>query len=169
MPVARTLTLLLSFLFFCVANAQDAETSAQPAVLITGASSGIGKLTTEVLARSGTFVYAGARKQVDIDALNALDNVEAVRLDVTKDLEKACSLLEELLRSNGGKSRDHRMQETIIGTLADLFVKTANPQKAIEILEEFCGRDVEITAEGKQGALRLLAGLRRKHGLWSGS
>lgn len=92
MPVARTLTLLLTFLFIGVANAQDAETSSQPAVLITGASSGIGRLTTEVLARSGTFVYAGARKQADIDALNALDNVEAVRLDVTKDDEIAAAV-----------------------------------------------------------------------------
>lgn len=122
-----------------------------------------------------TQVKAGKHKQAE-ELLGAQTNrcdeivlMQAQVALVAKDLEKACSLLEELLRSNGGKSRDHRMQETIIGTLADLFVKTANPQKAIEILEEFCGRDVEITAEGKQGALRLLAGLRRKHGLWSGS
>ena len=53
------------------------------AVLITGASSGIGLRTTEVLSRSGYFVYAGARKKEDMDALNKMPNVEAVRLDVT--------------------------------------------------------------------------------------
>jgi NAD(P)-dependent dehydrogenase (short-subunit alcohol dehydrogenase family) len=53
------------------------------AVLITGASSGIGKRTTQYLTSKGYFVYAGARKQKDMDALNAMKNVEAVRLDVT--------------------------------------------------------------------------------------
>ena len=53
------------------------------AVLVTGASSGIGKRTTELLAKEGFYVYAGARKQKDLDMLNAIDGVEAVRLDVT--------------------------------------------------------------------------------------
>ena len=53
------------------------------AVLVTGASSGIGRTTAELLAKEGFFVYAGARKQADLDALNALANVQAVRLDVT--------------------------------------------------------------------------------------
>lgn len=55
----------------------------QQAVLVTGASSGIGRKITEVLAQRGYFVYAGARKQADLDALNKLDNVRSVRLDVT--------------------------------------------------------------------------------------
>ena len=55
----------------------------QKAVLVTGASSGIGRYIAERLASEGFFVYAGARKQADIDALNEIDNVEAVRLDVT--------------------------------------------------------------------------------------
>jgi NAD(P)-dependent dehydrogenase (short-subunit alcohol dehydrogenase family) len=61
------------------------------AVLVTGASSGIGKRTTELLSAEGFFVYAGARKQQDLDRLDAMKNVEAVRLDVTKpgDIEAA--------------------------------------------------------------------------------
>lgn len=54
-----------------------------PAVLITGASSGIGLRTTQLLSTSGYYVYAGARKKTDRDALNKMPNVEAVRLDVT--------------------------------------------------------------------------------------
>ena len=117
-------------------------------------------------------VKAGKHKQAEEllgEQTNRSDAIVLMQAQVAlaaKDLEKACSLLEELLRNSGGDSRDHGMQETIIGTLADLFVKTANPQKAIETLEEFCERDVEITADGKQGALRLMAGLLRKHGLW---
>lgn len=55
----------------------------QKAVLITGASTGIGRLTTEALAGQGYFIYAGARKQKDIDALNKIPNVQAIQLDVT--------------------------------------------------------------------------------------
>ena len=56
---------------------------ARKAVLVTGASTGIGRKITEAFAAKGYFVYAGARKKKDMDALNALDNVMAVRLDVT--------------------------------------------------------------------------------------
>ena len=66
-----------------VAADSDGQESAQKAVLVTGASSGIGRRMTELLAAEGYFVYAGARSQKDLDALNALENVEAVRLDVT--------------------------------------------------------------------------------------
>ncbi len=62
------------------AAASEAE---QKAVLITGASTGIGRVTAEHLAGEGYFVYAGARKPEDLAALNAIDNIQAVRLDVT--------------------------------------------------------------------------------------
>ena len=83
------------------AGAQEATTASdgQKAVLITGASSGIGLKTTQVLSSAGTFVYAGARKQADIDRLNAMDNVEAVRLDVTKWHEINAAV--EQIRSRG--------------------------------------------------------------------
>ena len=64
-------------------TAQQAIEPAGKAVLITGASSGIGRLTTELLARRGFFVYAGARSDADLAALNAIPNVQAIRLDVT--------------------------------------------------------------------------------------
>ena len=53
------------------------------AVLVTGASTGIGRKITETLAAKGYFVYAGARKQEDLDALNKIENVQALPLDVT--------------------------------------------------------------------------------------
>jgi NAD(P)-dependent dehydrogenase (short-subunit alcohol dehydrogenase family) len=57
--------------------------SNQKAVLVTGASSGIGRNIAETLAKKGYFVYAGARKQKDLDALNAINNIQAIKLDVT--------------------------------------------------------------------------------------
>ncbi len=62
---------------------QAAEPEAQRAVLVTGASTGIGRRTTELLASSGFFVYAGARKDKDLQELDAIDNVQSIRLDVT--------------------------------------------------------------------------------------
>ena len=76
----------------------DADADAeQRAVLVTGASTGIGRVTAELLASEGFFVYAGARKQQDIDALNAIDNIMAVRLDVTKqdEIDAAVALIEK--------------------------------------------------------------------------
>ena len=68
----------------------------QRAVLVTGASTGIGRLIAERLAADGHFVYAGARKSEDIAALSAIENIQGVRLDVTiqSDIDAAVDLVE---------------------------------------------------------------------------
>ncbi|MEX1993765.1 MAG: SDR family NAD(P)-dependent oxidoreductase [Steroidobacteraceae bacterium] len=73
------------------AYAEPPPGGGQKAVLVTGASTGIGRSITERLAAEGHFVYAGARKDTDLEELNAIENVQAVRLDVTKpaDIEAA--------------------------------------------------------------------------------
>lgn len=72
-----------------------ASAGEQKAVLITGASTGIGRNMAETLAGEGYFVYAGARKDADIAELDALDNVKGVRLDVTSqaDVDTAVKLI----------------------------------------------------------------------------
>ncbi len=50
-------------------------------ILVTGASTGIGRAGAEILARRGWRVFATARKPEDLAALDALDGVEAVFLD----------------------------------------------------------------------------------------
>lgn len=69
----------------------------QKAVLVTGASSGIGLKVTELLAEQGYFVYAGARKAEDLEQLDTLDNVESVRLDVTvqEDIDQAVARIKQ--------------------------------------------------------------------------
>lgn len=69
------------------ARAQERSDRSERYVLVTGTSTGIGRNLTETLAKSGYRVYAGVRKDRDFEALNAIDNVTAVRMDVTKPEE----------------------------------------------------------------------------------
>lgn len=79
------------------AQATPSEPAPRRAVLVSGASSGIGRKTTELLAASGFFVYAGARKDEDLAALGRIANVQAIRLDVTKQehIDAAVKVVQE--------------------------------------------------------------------------
>ncbi len=78
------------------AGAQSAPT-AQQAVLVTGASTGIGRKMTELLASKGYFVYAGARKEQDLKDLATIKNVQPLKLDVTSkdDIAAAVATVEK--------------------------------------------------------------------------
>ncbi len=77
-----------------VAFAED-----QKSILVTGASTGIGRNLAETLAENGYHVYAGARKDKDLAALDAIDNITAVRLDVTRQDE--IDAVVEMIREKG--------------------------------------------------------------------
>jgi NAD(P)-dependent dehydrogenase (short-subunit alcohol dehydrogenase family) len=68
------------------------QQTGQRAVLVTGASTGIGRKITERLAAEGWFVYAGARKDKDLAELDAIENVQSVRLDVTSAADIAAAV-----------------------------------------------------------------------------
>jgi NAD(P)-dependent dehydrogenase (short-subunit alcohol dehydrogenase family) len=95
----RTLFIVFSTLWSCLASTADAAETATPtsprAVLVTGASTGIGRRITEHLAAQGHYVFAGARKQEDLDALAKIANVQPVKLDVTRqeDIDAAVALV----------------------------------------------------------------------------
>ncbi len=74
------------------AQAESPAVDGQKAVLVTGASTGIGREITERLAAKGHFVYAGARKDSDLAELDAIENVQAIRLDVTRPAEIAAAV-----------------------------------------------------------------------------
>jgi NAD(P)-dependent dehydrogenase (short-subunit alcohol dehydrogenase family) len=80
-------------------SAESADDGAQKAILVTGASSGIGLNIAKTLAADGYFVYAGARKQADLDALNKIPNIQSVRLDVTRQDEIDAAV--ETVRAGG--------------------------------------------------------------------
>jgi len=77
------------------APAAESPATSPRAVLVTGASTGIGRKITEHLAGRGYFVYAGARKPADLEALGKIRNVQAVRLDVTRqeDIDAAVATI----------------------------------------------------------------------------
>ena len=86
--VARTLSVLTLLALLATISPLAAQGQGERrAVLVTGASSGLGLKMAEVLAANGYFVYAGARSADDLQRLDAMDNVKSVRLDVT-DLEE---------------------------------------------------------------------------------
>ena len=92
------LLLALPFLYSAEAFTQS-DAPSQRAVLVTGASSGIGRNMAETLADNGYFVYAGARKQADIDELSAMDNIMGIRLDV--NVQEEIDAAVELIHNQG--------------------------------------------------------------------
>ena len=118
MPMNRTLALLWIMALVPVsAGAAAPEASSSKAVLVTGASSGIGRKITEKLAADGYFVYAGARKDEDLKALGAIKNVQAVRLDVTnlKDIDAAVEAVK-----HGGRGLHGLVNNAGVGTSGTL-------------------------------------------------
>ncbi|MEM9209753.1 MAG: SDR family NAD(P)-dependent oxidoreductase [Pseudomonadota bacterium] len=91
----RNLPVALIAVFALLPIVGHADNHEGKAVLVTGATSGIGRAAAELLAEQGYFVYAGARKDADMAELNAIDNIMAVRLDVTKQeqIEAAVALI----------------------------------------------------------------------------
>lgn len=100
-PTMRLCICAFPFFFVLppISTATADAAQAQRAVLVTGASTGIGRKITELLAAEGHFVYGGARKAEDIAALSKIENVQGVRLDVTiqGDIEAAV----ETVRAGG--------------------------------------------------------------------
>lgn len=102
-----------------LAQVQAAESLTPKAVLVTGASTGIGRKVTEKLAADGYFVYAGARKEEDLKELGAIKNVQALRLDVTRlqDIDAAVETIKRGRRGLYGLVNNAGVGT--VGTLAD--------------------------------------------------
>jgi NAD(P)-dependent dehydrogenase (short-subunit alcohol dehydrogenase family) len=93
--VVATIAIVLQFM------PTDTLAADQKSVLITGASTGIGRNLAETLAQAGHHVYAGARKKADLAELDAIENITAVRLDVTKQ-EQIDAVVKQIEGAGGG-------------------------------------------------------------------
>ena len=80
----RILSSVVAVAMVLFAAPQTIAADDHKSILITGASTGIGRNLAETLAENGYHVYAGARKDKDLAALDAIDNITAVKLDVTR-------------------------------------------------------------------------------------
>ena len=128
---------------------QPAVAGEQKAVLITGASTGIGRNMAERLAKEGYFVYAGARKDTDLAELDAMENIKAVRLDVTsqEDVDAAVAFVRKEGRglwglvNNAGVATSGTVAET---EDADLdFVLNVNVNGVVRVTRAFTPLIVE--------------------------
>ena len=130
-------TILISIFLFTAlpvtALAGD-EGTGQKAVLVTGASTGLGRKIAEDLAGMGFHVYAGARKQKDLDALDAIENIQAVRLDVTiqEEIDAAVTTVEK-----GGKG--------LYGLVNNAGVFTGGPLIEVDVEDYEWIMDVNVT------------------------
>lgn len=71
----------------------------QRVALVTGASSGIGKTTTELLARNNYYVFAIARRMDRLEQMRS-DHIEPIYLDVT-DAEAIRASVDHVISTKG--------------------------------------------------------------------
>jgi len=143
----NTLLVLISTLLLIVANKSIAQAPGNTkAVLITGTSTGIGLRMTELLSTEGFFVYAGVRNDDDYARLNAMENVQAVHLDVTiqGDIDAAV----ELIRSEG---------RGLYGLINNAGVAVMGP--LIEMSEEDMDFQIDVNLFGPYRVTKAFAGL----------
>ena len=118
------------------------------AVLISGASTGIGFRLAERLARMGYRVYAGARKPEDLARLSrAHNNISPVEMDVTQpqQVESVIALLE---------------QEQLVALINNAGIAMVGPMEAINA-EEFESQ-LQVNLIGSYRLIRACTPLLRK-------
>ncbi len=165
--MATHLTFFAIFLLTVQLNAAPAiaaEPGQPKAVLVTGASTGIGRNIAERLAREGYFVYAGARKDADIRALSRIDNIQGIRLDVTiqADIDAAVTTV-----INGGRGLYGIVNNAgvvVMGILAETdeaeldFVFDVNVYGPYRMVKAFA--PLIIQAEGRIANISSMAGIK---------
>jgi NAD(P)-dependent dehydrogenase (short-subunit alcohol dehydrogenase family) len=140
------------------------DNGSRGAVLISGASTGIGRACAEHLARLGFTVFAGVRKQADADSLRGAGSgrVQPVMLDVT-DSESVTGAMRTVneaspaglagLVNNAGVSVGGPLEFVAIdewrrGLEVNFIGQVAVTQAALPALREARGRIVNMTSIG---------------------
>lgn len=132
-----------------IAAPQTAIAEHQESILVTGASTGIGRNLAETLASNGYHVYAGARSDKDLAGLNAIENITAVKLDVTNQdqIDAAVAMIREKgtglhgLVNNAGVGGGGRIVDTPIEN--QTFVYAVNVEGVYRTTKAFAPLIVE--------------------------
>nr|MDO8117211.1 SDR family oxidoreductase [Candidatus Sigynarchaeota archaeon] len=103
-------------------------------ILVTGASTGIGRAIAERLAANGFTVFAGARKEQDLEQLARIPNVEPIKLDVTSDgdVNAAVKVIERA--GTGLFAVVNNAGIALAGPLADIDVADFEQQFAVNVV-----------------------------------
>ena len=135
----------------------------QKAVLVTGASSGIGRNITETLAKEGYFVYAGARKQMDIEALNTINNVQAIKLDVTIQSEIDAAVETITKQGRGLYGVVNNAGVTVFGPLIEVSEKDMQFQMDVNLFGPYrinkAFSALIIESKGRMSTIGSIAGI----------
>jgi len=129
----KTAILCTVLLLSAVSEVRALDAVDAKAVLVTGASTGIGRKITERLAADGYFVYAGARKDGDLQALAAISNVQPIRLDATspQDIENAVTLIAKAGRGLHGLVNNAGV--AALGSFADMSAADFDLMMAVNL------------------------------------
>ncbi|MDX1698625.1 MAG: SDR family oxidoreductase, partial [Thiohalobacterales bacterium] len=140
-------------------------------VLITGASTGIGRASALFLDQRGWTVYAGVRKASDGESLHkdASDRLHTLNLDVTDSdsIEAAISAIRDggngldALVNNAGISANGPLEFIQLSEMrrmfdVNFFGLVAMTQAALPLIRETTGRIVHIGSMGGRHALPLI-------------
>ncbi len=103
-------------------------------ILVTGASTGIGRAIAECLAARGFPVFAAARKQEDMEGLATIPNVKPVKLDVKsdKDVDAVVGTIEDAGR--GLFAVVNNAGIAVAGPLAEIDVGDFEEQFAVNVV-----------------------------------
>jgi NAD(P)-dependent dehydrogenase (short-subunit alcohol dehydrogenase family) len=127
----------LAVMLLASSVAQAVDVDGAKAVLVTGASSGIGRAVAERLAAAGHTVYAGARNDKDINELNAIENIIAVRLDVTsqEDVDAAVKFVKS--KGKGLYAIVNNAGVAYLGSLLEVPMDDLNQQFGVNVYGVF--------------------------------
>ena len=133
--------ILLSMTLFISFNGNSAHhgdaNSHQKAVLVTGASSGLGLSMTQELSENGFFVYAGVLHKDEMQAMNEMDNVTAVQFDVRhqNEIDAAVKFVKEQGRGLYGLINNAGV--AVFGPMLELPVEQLQYQIDVNVLGPF--------------------------------
>jgi len=148
-------------------------------VLVTGASTGIGRAITEMLAENGHLVYATARKKSPLQDLAQIPNVDPMMLDVRRpsDVKRVAEAVKKKgaglygLVNNAGIGYDWPVVEETVDELRNVFdVNVFGAHRMIQALLPFLvqsrGRIANISSVSGFGVGRYLGSYQMtKHAL----